>query len=86
MRLDKYLKVARLIKRRTQAKLLADYDKITINGKLAKPATQVAVGDVIAIVFGANVLSVKVTQLSQQAKKEEAALMYEIIAREALDS
>lgn len=80
MRLDKYLKVARLIKRRTVANEACDTDRITVNGKDAKASYQVKVGDVIGITFGNRQLRVKVLAVPEKAAaKAEAALLYQEI-------
>ena len=79
MRLDKYLKVSRLIKRRTLAKEVATADRILVNGNLAKPSKEVKIGDVITIEFGTKIVSVKVSSLEVSIKKEDASLMYEFI-------
>lgn len=81
MRLDKFLKVSRLIKRRTLAKEVADQGRITINGAVAKASSAVKVGDVLTIQFGQKKLTVKVTDLKETTKKEEAANLYEEIGR-----
>jgi ribosomal 50S subunit-recycling heat shock protein len=78
MRLDKYLKVARIIKRRTIAKEAAEKEKVDINGKLAKPSTAVKEGDLLTLHLGLNIIKVKVTSLTP--KKDE--LMYELLAEE----
>lgn len=76
MRLDKYLKVSRLIKRRTVANEACDAGRVSINDKIAKAGTEVKLGDVIEIRFGTNTVRVKVTSLTEHVKKEEAAGMY----------
>ncbi len=76
MRLDKYLKVSRLIKRRTVANEACDAGRVSINDKIAKAGADVKVGDVIEIRFGSNTVRVKVTSLAEHAKKEEAGEMY----------
>ena len=76
MRLDKYLKVSRLIKRRTIANEACDSARVTVNGREAKASYQVKVGDVIEIAFGNRVLKVEVTDVSENAKKADAAAMY----------
>ena len=76
MRLDKYLKVSRLIKRRTVANDACDHDRITVNGKEAKASYQVKIGDVIEIAFGNRSLRVEVTDITENAKKADAAAMY----------
>lgn len=79
MRLDKYLKVSRLVKRRTVANELASQGRIQINGKVAKAGTQVAVGDILEIRFGDKVSYVKVLDLKEHVRKEDASAMYEIV-------
>ena len=79
MRVDKYLKVARLIKRRTVANQACDQDRIFINGKLAKPSAQIKLGDILEIQFGNRTLKVEVTNVSEHATKEIAETMYKEI-------
>ncbi|GLH63885.1 RNA-binding S4 domain-containing protein [Parageobacillus sp. G301] len=86
MRLDKFLKVSRLIKRRTLAKEVADQGRITINGAVAKASSTVKVGDELTIQFGQKKLTVKVTDLKETTKKEEAASLYEVIREEQIDA
>ena len=76
MRLDKYLKVSRLIKRRTIANEACDSERVTVNGREAKASYQVKIGDVIEIAFGNRSLRVEVTDISENAKKADAAAMY----------
>ena len=79
MRLDKYLKVSRLIKRRTVANEACDAGRVSINGKPAKASSQVSVGDRIDIEFGAKVTSVEVLKIVETQKKEEIAEMYKYL-------
>lgn len=79
MRLDKYLKVSRIIKRRTIAKEVADKGRIKINGVLAKSSTDVKLNDILDIRFGNKLLTVKVIEMKDSTKKEDAEKMYEII-------
>jgi ribosomal 50S subunit-recycling heat shock protein len=79
VRIDKYLKLARLVKRRSVAKLLADHGKIIVNDKIAKPSTAITVGDIIKITFGEKELQVKVQAILKNPKKDDAFMMYEII-------
>ncbi len=79
MRLDKYLKVSRIIKRRTVAAEACDAGRVTINGKVAKAGDRVNVGDVLEIRFGQSLIRAKVLLLSENPKKEDAALMYELL-------
>ena len=76
MRLDKYLKVSRLIKRRTVANEACDAGRVSINGKPAKAGADVKVGDVIEIRFGTREVKVDVTSVQETVKKEEAKEMY----------
>lgn len=86
MRLDKFLKVSRLIKRRTVAKEVADQGRVEINGRVAKSGAQVAQGDQLTIRFGNRRLTVEVTQLLESTKKEDADTMYQIVKEERLDT
>ncbi|CUD36283.1 RNA-binding S4 domain-containing protein [Staphylococcus aureus] len=85
MRLDKYLKVSRLIKRRTLAKEVSDQGRITINGSVAKAGSDVKVEDVLTIRFGQKLVTVKVTALNEHASKDNAKGMYEIIEERRLE-
>ena len=76
MRLDKYLKVSRLIKRRTVANEACDGGRVTVNGRPAKASYDVKAGDTIAIAFGQRTLTVEVLAVEENAKKDEAAAMY----------
>ena len=80
MRLDKYLKVSRLIKRRTVAQEAASAERVSVNGKVVKPAYAVKVGDLITIRFGTSELTVRVLNTAEHVKKEEAGLMYEVVS------
>ncbi len=77
MRLDKYLKVSRLIKRRTVANEACDAGKIAVNDKVARASYDVKVGDVIEITLGSKSVKVKVTEVKEVVRKEDAATMYE---------
>ena len=79
MRIDKYLKNSRLIKRRTVAKEACEQERVTINGRAAKPGAEVKVGDEVAITFGNRLIKVRVTELLETARKEDAVTMYEVI-------
>lgn len=85
MRLDKYLKVSRLIKRRTLAKEVSDQGRITINGNVAKAGSDVKVEDVLTIRFGQKLVTVKVTALNEHASEDNAKGMYEIIEERRLE-
>ncbi len=79
MRLDKYLKVSRLIKRRTVANDACDGEHISVNGKTAKASYQVKEGDMISITYGEKTVTVKVLDIKYSTKKADAASMYEIV-------
>ena len=79
MRLDKYLKVSRLIRRRTVANDACDAAHVSVNGRTVKASYDVKVGDVIEVTFGQRTLKAKVTDVREHALKNEAATMYEIV-------
>ena len=79
MRLDKYLKVSRIIKRRTVANEACDADRVTINGRPAKASAQVKEGDVLEIMFGTNPLKVEVLSVKDTVKQDEAKEMYRVL-------
>ena len=79
MRLDKYLKVSRLIKRRTVANDACDGERVSVNGRQVKASYQVKVGDVIEIAFGQRTLKVEVLQVNETASKSDAPAMYKEI-------
>lgn len=85
MRIDKFLKVSRLIRRRTLAKEVTDQGRVEINGVVAKASTPVKVGDTIAIQFGQKVVTVKVDMIKDTTKKDEAASMYTVVKEEMID-
>ncbi|QMS85002.1 RNA-binding S4 domain-containing protein [Candidatus Xianfuyuplasma coldseepsis] len=84
MRIDKFLKVSRIIKRRTLAKEVADNGRILVNDRVAKSSTKVDVDDIITITFGNRVVTVKVLALLDSTKKEDAGNMFEIIEEKRL--
>ena len=84
MRLDKFLKVSRVIKRRTLAKEVADNGRIQINGRIAKSSSQLEVDDLITILFGNKEVTIKVLALLDSTKKEDARNMFEIISEKKL--
>ena len=86
MRLDKYLKVARIIKRRTVANEACDTAHVTVNGKSAKASYEVKENDVIAVTFGNRTLTVRVLDVRAFAQKADAASMYEVISTEQTTS
>lgn len=85
MRLDKYLKVSRLIKRRTLAKEASESERILVNDKIAKPSKELKIGDTITIEFGRKEITVKVLSLTPSIKKEDASNMYELISESFKD-
>ncbi|WLR48454.1 RNA-binding S4 domain-containing protein [Halobacillus litoralis] len=85
MRLDKFLKISRLIKRRTLAKEVADQGRISINGAQSKAASNVAVGDELTIQFGQKVLTIEVKSLKENVTKNEATTLYEIKKEEPVN-
>ncbi len=79
MRLDKFLKVSRVIKRRTVASSACSGGRVLVNGREAKPGHQLKIGDEIRIEFGAKPVIIKVKMLSETVRKEQADTMYEVI-------
>ena len=79
MRLDKFLKVSRIIKRRTVANDACDADRVTVNGRPAKASTHVKEGDILEISFGTNPLKAQVLKVQETVKKEEAKEMYKVL-------
>ena len=79
MRLDKNLKVSRIIKRRTVANEACDAGRVVVNGKIARASYDVKVNDVIELTLGAHTVKARVVSVNEYAKKDEAAMMYEII-------
>ena len=79
MRIDKYLKISRIIKRRTIAQEACDSERVMINGKVAKASTDVKVGDIIEIRFGNNTSKYEVLEIKEHVKKEETENMYRML-------
>ena len=79
MRLDKYLKVSSIIKRRTVAKEASEGGRVTLNGKQAKPSTEVKVGDVMEIRFGEKMAKYRILAVAETVRKADAGAMYELI-------
>ena len=82
MRLDKYLKVSRIIKRRTVAKEVCESGRITINNKVAKPSTKIKEGDIIELTFANRKLKAQIVNIAEHVRKEDAKEMYIIIEGE----
>ena len=79
MRLDKFLKVSRIIKRRTVANEACDGGRVLVNGKVARASYDVKINDVIEIEFGSKLIKARVTDVKEFTKKDDANLLYEII-------
>ncbi len=79
MRIDKYLKVSRIIKRRSVANTACDGGRVIVNGKPVKASYDVKIGDIIEITFGERTVKVQVLQVSEVIKKEDSALLYKIV-------
>ena len=84
MRIDKYLKVARIIKRRTIAKDVLDFGFVKINDKVAKPSSEVKEGDILYLKLGERLLKVKVCAISNTIKKEDSKALFEIVSDEVI--
>ncbi|MDR3215705.1 MAG: RNA-binding S4 domain-containing protein [Bacilli bacterium] len=82
MRIDKYLQVSRIIKRRTNAKEILVQQRVLLNDKVAKPGLEVKKDDIITIMFGNNKLRIKVLDIKEHIKKEEANELFEILSKE----
>ncbi|HLQ95680.1 MAG TPA: RNA-binding S4 domain-containing protein [Pseudogracilibacillus sp.] len=85
MRLDKYLKTARIIKRRPLAKEIAEQGRIKVNGNVVKPSVDVQPDDEMEIRFAHTILTIKILQVKDHVKKDEVAGLYEIIREEKTD-
>ena len=79
MRIDKYLKVARILKRREIGKQLALNERLFINGKATKPSSEVKAGDEVKIIFGHREITIRVLEVRDSASKEQAFAMYEVL-------
>ena len=80
MRLDKYLKVSRVIKRRTVANDACDAGRVTVNGKVAKASADIKIGDVVEIKFGNTVTKFEILSINETVRKEDAGLMYRMMS------
>ena len=85
MRLDKFLKVARILKRRTVSKELAANQRVIVNGRIAKPSTDIKAGDIIEVIFGQRSLTVRVLEVKDIVRKNEASDLYEVVEEKYLD-
>lgn len=79
MRIDKFLKTARIIKRRTIAKEACDRERVSLNGRVCKAGAEISIGDVVEVRFGESVFKARVVSLKESVRKEEASDMYEAI-------
>ena len=79
MRIDKFLKVSRILKRRTVAQEACGGEKVLINGKIAKPSTAVKIGDEIEVLYASGTLKIRVLNIKETVKNEEASSLYEVI-------
>ena len=82
MRIDKFLKVSRIIKRRSVAKEIADQGRITINDRTAKSSSEVSPNDTLVIKFGNKTLTIRAKELLDTTKKDDAQRMYEIVSED----
>ena len=80
MRIDKFLKVSRILKRRTVAQEACSEEKVIINGKNAKPSTKIKIGDEVEILYAKGAFKFRVLNIKETVKKEEAATLYEVIS------
>jgi ribosomal 50S subunit-recycling heat shock protein len=84
MRLDKFLKVSRLIKRRSVAKDVCDGEKVSLNGRVAKPSAEVKAGDVLTLATRGHVLEVRVLATPNTVRAEDASSLYEVLREQKL--
>lgn len=80
MRIDKFLKVSRILKRRTVAQEACTEEKVLVNGKNAKPSTKIKIGDEVEILYAKGAFKFRVLNIKETVKKEEAATLYEVIS------
>ena len=86
VRLDKFLKVSRIIKRRTLSKEIAESERVLVNNKVAKPSTRLKVGDLITVEFGTRRLVVRVLELREHVLKNDSNMLYEIVKEERIEA
>ncbi len=85
MRLDKFLKVSRIIKRRTLSKEISESQRVKVNDKVAKPSTKLKIGDIIEVEFGKTRLTVKVEIIKEHVLKDESTMLYSIVKEERIE-
>lgn len=86
MRIDKYLKLTRLIKRRTVAKELLDRGLFTINGRKAKASKEIKIGDVVVLALGRHKLTIEITNILPFAKKDDVGTLYKVLSDEIIEN
>ena len=79
MRLDKYLKVSRIIKRRTVANEACDIGRVLVNSKVARASYDVKIGDILEVNFGTRIFKAEITAIAETVKKDDASLMYKLL-------
>ena len=84
MRLDKYLKVARIIKRRTVSKDIISFGQVSINNKKSKPSSEVKIGDLITLQLGNRLITIEVLSINEKIKKDEALSLYKIVSEKEI--
>jgi S4 domain protein len=84
MRVDKFLKISRILKRRTISKELALHQRIKINDRLVKPSHEVKMGDILEVQYGSRILGVRILSIQEKVKKETAMEMYEVVFEKRL--
>ena len=84
MRVDKFLKISRILKRRTISKELALHQRIKINDRIVKPSHEVKIGDILEVQYGSRILGVRILSIQEKVKKETAIEMYEVVFEKRL--
>ncbi|EFC06390.1 S4 domain protein [Bulleidia extructa W1219] len=84
MRVDKFLKISRILKRRTISKELALHQRIKINDRIVKPSHEVKIGDILEVQYGSRILGVRILSIQEKVKKETAMEMYEVVFEKRL--
>ncbi len=84
MRLDKYLKVSRIIKRRSASKEFTQGERVLVNNRVAKPSFKVKIGDILELTFGNKILKIEITKILDSTKKEDSIEMYKILEEKTI--
>ncbi|MBO5714421.1 MAG: RNA-binding S4 domain-containing protein [Clostridia bacterium] len=79
MRIDKFLKVSRILKRRTLAQQAADNDRVVVNGRIVKPSYKIKVGDVVELVYNSGTFKFEILDVKETVRKEQAELLYKVL-------